>query len=581
METTTDLQALSPDGSKSTFSTAPTPFQQEMVSMTKQDHIKLTSQVNYWKAQHAIAKEKITKLEQLIHFKEGQIKDLRNRLFGKTSEKKNSSKSGKNNSANSANSANSSNRSRGQQENGVGHGRTDRPDLPVTHERYDLAEDKKHCPQCGLPHIPNPALDETSEIITVEVKAHIRCIHRPAYQHNPGCQCEGTPAIITAPPLDKLIPSGSYDIPFWVEIILGKYHYGQPTNRYLQDLSDQALPVSAGTVAGGLQKIAPLFTPVIEALYSKQMSEKLFHNDETRWEVFVNIEGKVGTRWYLWVTRSDSVIFYCIDPSRSTAVPGAHFAGLQNDRVIIVCDRYSAYKKLARLSDAILLAFCWAHVRRDFLNAAISFTTLEPWALHWKEWIGTLYHLNKLRLAHWAPKETLAGQSADFQQQHQALQELLHAMYHEAKDVVDRNKAENLEAGRKETSLAGITSSAEKQQIKVYRSLLNHWDGLTLFLDNPEVPLDNNIAENSIRNPVTGRKAYYGSGSIWSAELAATLFTILQTLVLWHINPRHWLSAYFKACAKNRGKAPDDMKPFIPWEMDDERKALLSRPEPP
>ncbi len=575
METTTDLQELGSDHLDASYSTATSPFEQEMVSITKQEYIKLTTQANYWRAQHVLAKKKITKLEQKILFKEGQIKDLRKRLFGKQSEKQSSPKSEKNNSSNS------SNHSRGQQKNSVGHGRTDRPDLPVTHEMHDLSDEQKKCTQCGLPHIPNPALDEKSEIITVEVKAHTRCIHRPAYQRNPGCQCEGTLAIITAPPPDKLIPSGSYDIPFWVEIILGKYRYGQPTNRYLQDLSDQALPVSAGTVAGGLQKIAPLFTPIIEALYSKQMSEKLFHNDETRWEVFVDIKGKVGTRWYLWVTRSNSVVFYCIDPSRGTAVPGAHFAGLQNDRVIIVCDRYSAYKKLARLSAAILLAFCWAHVRRDFLNAAISFKVLEPWALQWKDSIGTLYHLNQLRLEHWDPDLPLAEQSDDFKQQHQALQKLLQTMHNEAKEVVDRIKAENLKADRKETSLAGIKSSAEQQQIKVYRSLLNHWEGLTLFMNNPEVPLDNNIAENSIRNPVTGRKAYYGSGSIWSAELAATLFSILQTLALWNINPRHWLSAYFKACAKNGGKAPDHIKPFIPWEMDDERKALLSRPEPP
>jgi transposase len=311
------------------------------------------------------------------------------------------------------------------------------------------------------------------------------------------------------------------------------------------------------------------------------MSEKLFHNDETRWEVFVDIEGKVGTRWYLWVTRSKSVVFYCIDPSRSTAVPGAHFAGLQNDRVILVCDRYSAYKKLARLSDAILLAFCWAHVRRDFLNAANSFKTLEPWALHWKEWIGSLYHLNKRRLEYWEPSKPLTEQSAEFKQHHQALQELLQSMVNEAKEAVDKNKVGNLEAGRKEASRAGIKSSAEKQQVKVYQSLLNHWEGLTLFLNNPEVPLDNNIAENSIRNPVTGRKAYYGSGSIWSAELAATLFSILQTLALWNINPRHWLNAYFKACAKNKGKAPDNIRSFIPWEMNEARKDLLSRPEPP
>ncbi|MCP4043092.1 MAG: transposase [Gammaproteobacteria bacterium] len=83
--------------------------------------------------------------------------------------------------------------------------------------------------------------------------------------------------------------------------------------------------------------------------------------------------------------------------------------------------------------------------------------------------------------------------------------------------------------------------------------MLNHWQELTLFLQNPEVPLDNNIAENAIRGPVNGRKGYYGSGSIWSAESAAMLFSILQTLVLWDINPRHWLSSYLNACAENGG----------------------------
>jgi transposase len=83
------------------------------------------------------------------------------------------------------------------------------------------------------------------------------------------------------------------------------------------------VPVSPGTLAGGLQALAPLLEPILEALYCRQTSERLFHNDETRWEVFVEIAGKVGTRWYLWVTCSSSVVFYCIDPSRSAAVPGA------------------------------------------------------------------------------------------------------------------------------------------------------------------------------------------------------------------------------------------------------------------
>ena len=553
----------------------PAPFSQETVTISKQEHIELNQQINYWKAQHAKAKEKIAQLEQENLRKDGKIKDLQNRLFGKRSEKTSTQASEKGKPKGSAK------KPRGQQSNSTGHGRTQRPNLPIVNDKLDLAEEAKKCAKCGRPHIANPALDEVSEIIEVEVKAHTRRIHRPAYTRNPGCHCEETPAIIIAPPPARLIPRSPYDVSFWVEVLLKKFQYGQPTNRLLQDLGDQGFPVSAGTVAGGLQRIAPLFTPIMEALYCKQMSEPLFHNDETRWEVFVEIEGKNGSRWYLWVTRSESVVYYCIDPSRGTAVPGAHFAGIQLDRVIIVCDRYSAYKKLAGLSDAILLAFCWAHVRRDFLDAGRSFDTLEPWALEWKERIGRLYHLNKLRLAQWNPDVPLSEQSADFHQCQQALKEHLQGMQDEAHRAVSRLLEDNLKAGRKESSLIGVKGSAEKRRIKVYRSLLNHWPGLILFMENPEVPLDNNIAENSVRGPVTGRKAYYGSGSIWSAELAATLFSILQTLVLWGINPRHWLSRYLKACAENTGKAPNDLRPFIPWQMDDRRREILARPKPP
>ncbi|MCP3879377.1 MAG: IS66 family transposase, partial [Sulfitobacter sp.] len=374
----------------------------------------------------------------------------------------------------------------------------------------------------------------------------------------------------------------------WVEVILSKYRYGQPSNRYLQDLSDQGLPISPGTLAGGLQTLAPLFEPVLEALYCKQMSEELFHNDETRWEVFVAIEGKVGTRWYLWVTRSQSVIFYCIDPSRSAAVPGAHFAGLQADgKVIIVCDRYSAYKKLARLAANILLAFCWAHVRRDFLDAGRAFSELEGWALEWKGRIGMLYHLNRLRLEQWDPERALTEQSAAFNQYHEALQAQLQRMHEEATRMVapDTVVAENDDcAGSSEGAPSvpadELSKSARTKQEKVLASLLDHWSGLILFVEHPEVPMDNNRAENTIRTPVTGRKNYYGSGSIWSAQLAAMLFAILQTLVLWGINPRHWLTLYLTACAENGGSAPQDIDPFLPWSMGDTRRAALGRPYP-
>ncbi len=554
------------------------PFAQQWVTITKQEYIDLRHRASYWEAQHGRAKSKIEALEQEIILKDAKIKDLQNRLFGKSSEKDSALKSEKSNLESTP-----AKRKRGQQLGSDGHGRTQRPDLPIVDQESDLAADEKGCPICGLPHLRNPALDEQSDVIEVEVRAYRRRIHRNSYTVNPGCQCENTPPIITAPPPPRLIPGSNYGVSFWVEIILSKYRYGQPTHRYLQDLNDQGLPVSPGTVAGGLQALAPLFEPVLEAIYCKQMGEQLFHNDETRWEVFVQIEGKVGTRWYLWMTRSQSVIFYCIDPSRSAAVPGAHFAGLQHEQVIIVCDRYSAYKKLARLAANILLAFCWAHVRRDFLDAGRAFAELELWALQWKERIGTLYHLNKLRLEHWDAERALSEQSEAFDRHHEALKDSLQRMHDEATRIVaPEAEVENAASAdiqaQPDAPGTELSKSAQTKQKKVLQSLLEHWPGLTLFVEHPEVPLDNNRAENPLRNPVTGRKNYYGSGSIWSAELAATLFSILQTLLLWGINPRHWLMRYLQACAENGAKAPRNIDSFLPWSMDEGRRAELTRP---
>ena len=553
------------------------PFARQWMRITKQEYIDLRHKANYWEAQHKQLKAKFAKQEQEIKRLSAKNKDLQHRLFGKKSEKQSSLPSEK------GDSSTTSKRPRGRVPGSPSHGRTKRPDLPVIMDEIDFPGGSPCCPHCGLPDRRKEALDEQSDLIEVPVSAHIRRYRRFSYVPNPSCQCEDRPSIITAPLPPKLIPRSPYDTSFWVEILLGKFRYGQPTNRYLQDLTDQGVPVSPGTVAGGLKRIAPLFEPVLEALYCKQMTEELFHNDETRWEVFVELEGKVGHRWYLWVTRSKSVIYYIVDPSRSTDVPGAHFAGLCNDRVIVVCDRYSAYKKLARLSDVILLAFCWAHVRRDYLDAGRSFTELESWALEWKENIALLYHHNKLRLEHWNDQQSIDEQSPEFQHHHEILKETLQSMHLEAIRLAapDVDEESVNDAGhRSHKATKALSKSAREKQRKVCQSLLNHWQGLTLFMDNPQVPLDNNLAENTIRGPVNGRKNYYGSGSIWSAELAVMLFSILQTLGLWGINTRHWLSAYLSACANNGGKAPQQIDTFLPWSMDKARRAELSAPPP-
>ena len=76
---------------------------------------------------------------------------------------------------------------------------------------------------------------------------------------------------------------------------------------------------------------------------------------------------------------------------------------------------------------------------------------------------------------------------------------------------------------------------------KVLVSLQEHWTGLTRFVDDPRIPMDNNASERSLRGAALGRKNYYGSSAEWSGNLAITLFSVFATLQKWNINPRTWL----------------------------------------
>ena len=90
--------------------------------------------------------------------------------------------------------------------------------------------------------------------------------------------------------------------------------------------------------------------------------------------------------------------------------------------------------------------------------------------------------------------------------------------------------------------------------------------------------MDNNQAERSLRGSVIGRENYYGSGSIWSSELAAVLFTLFETLKLTGLNIHTWLLAYLQECAMSGGLPAASIQLFLPWNMTEKQKALFAQP---
>jgi hypothetical protein len=88
--------------------------------------------------------------------------------------------------------------------------------------------------------------------------------------------------------------------------------------------------------------------------------------------------------------------------------------------------------------------------------------------------------------------------------------------------------------------------------------------------------MNNNTAERAQRGLVVGRKNYYGSDAVWAGRLAAMLFSLLQTLCLWQLNPRSWLTAYLTACAEAGGEVPEEVERFLPWNLWDEDRQRWS-----
>ena len=107
-----------------------------------------------------------------------------------------------------------------------------------------------------------------------------------------------------------------------------------------------------------------------------------------------------------------------------------------------------------------------------------------------------------------------------------------------------------------------------------------HWEGLTLFVDDPRIPMDNNTSERRARGPAVAWKNFYGSGSLWSGQLAAAVFSIFATLALSGLTPRKWLMWYFEHCAAAGGKVPGDIQQFLPWNLSQEKKNELGGPGP-
>jgi transposase len=434
-------------------------------------------------------------------------------------------------------------RGRGQRRGSAGHGRRDYSHLPTREEIHDVAESERVCPRCGAGYAAFG--EECCEQIDWQVQL-TRIVHRrPTYRRTYRCAVRG---VLVAPPVPKAIAKGRFTTGFLARLLCEKFVLGRPAHRIAAALAHDGLAVAEGTLAGVFAACSELLAPLAAAISDRNAAAAHLHIDETSWNVYAAVEGKDSHRWWCWVFVGPDTTVFTIAPSRSLTVL-ADQLGIDTDaqalpegrQVLLSSDFYAVYQSLGRL-DGVDNLWCWAHIRRYFIRAGDAHPELAAWTAGWVERIAALYvaHTAMTAAAPASPEHTWAA-----------------AQFSAALNTIDADR----------TTQAAHPGLLHPAAAKVLATLGREWDGLARHREFPELPLDNNTSERALRGPVVGRKNYYDSGSVVSAELASRVWTITATAQRAGLNPLTYLKAYLDSCAQAGATAPtsEALTRFLPW----------------
>lgn len=407
-----------------------------------------------------------------------------------------------------------------------GHGPRAQPRLPVVELIHELDEaDRQCCPQCGQPLDTMPSQFEESDEVTVIARQFVVVRHR---RQKYRCRCNGHVETAAAPPrlaAREDVRGHHYAPEFAVEVAIQKYLDHLPLERQVRIMRREGLEIDSHTLWDQINALAQVLAPSHTALTQYVLSAEVLGADETWWRVMVQPKAK---RWWAWtLAREDAVVYRILD-SRSQEAARQVLGAYQS---IVMADGYGAYDALARGSPGFTLAHCWAHVRRKYVEA-------EPFApapcQEVLDLIGRLY----------AVEAQVPVLRADTTAEDRASTLALRA---------------RLRAEQSRGIVGEIRDWAHGQRVlprsmfgTAITYMLGLWPGLTRFLDDPRIPIDNNHTERGIRGVVLGRKNHYGSRSQRGTEVAALFYSLIESAKLCGVDPKAYLLTATRAALADR-----------------------------
>ena len=477
----------------------------------------LTERIAELVAELAQAKGDSTFQQTRLAAMERQLAKLTKQVFGPTSEKRAGD-------APEEGAADTGDAPKDEPKKKRGHGPTKQTELPEIEVEHALCDADRVCPHCGDPLCEMAGEFEESEEISVVPLRFVRLRHkRKKYSCRRGCGIE------TALGPDKLTPGGRYSLDFAIHVAIAKYCDHLPLERQVRMMARDGLVVTSQTLWDQIELLTRLVESVLPRLHEHVLSHRVIGADETTWELMNRKPGQ-SKSWYVWLLRCETAVYYAIKGGRSFACAEELLASFSG---VLMCDGYAAYLSLSKAYDGVVLAHCWAHVRREFVEIEGAFPVQTGVVI---DLIGELYAIER---------DCPRGPEGDEERRR-------------LRDEKSRPVVAKIEAWSRAMKPKCLPESGLAKAIGY---MDNMWSGLVRFLDEPAIPLDNNASERAARGPVVGRKNHYGSHSKRGTEVAATLYSLSESAKLCDLEPRLYLSVAARAgLRRERVPLPHEVK---------------------
>ncbi len=333
-------------------------------------------------------------------------------------------------------------------------------------------------------------------------------------------------------------------------IMNAKYVNAIPINRMAEEFKRNDVNISRQVMANWTIQCSEKYLSILyDELHKELFNSKVLQADET--PVLVRKDGRpAGSKSYMWVYRTgkmynaDPIVIYEYQKTRKTDHPREFLKGYAGT---VVTDGYQVYHSIADEREDLIIAGCWSHARRKFAEIVKTFGKSNKESDKTKNLIASMA-LKQIDAMYKIEKGLIELTPEERQTQRKlSIKPMVEAFF----AWINENKG---------------SVPAQSATGKALTYCLNQEKYLKVFLENGEVPMDNNAAEQAIRGFCVGKKNWTMIDTTYGAQASAIIYSIAETAKANNLKPYKYFEHLLTEIPKHMDdKSTDFIADLLPW----------------